>query len=110
MVVTLCMETIAMYGEDNCERLGQNMNYRGIQNLISTCYNGHKCDQLIIHSHIRHIEHYNELNIETNPTQKTIIIMRECLWVNVVTTLTSNVIARHTTIGWTIRLKQLARY
>jgi hypothetical protein len=45
------------------------MNYQGIQNLISTCYNG-QCDQLIIHSHIRHIEHYNELNIETNPTQK----------------------------------------
>jgi hypothetical protein len=35
--------------------------------------------------------------------------MEECLWVNVVTTLTSNVIARHTTTGWTIRLKQLAR-
>jgi len=79
VVVTLCMETIAMYGRDNCERLGQNMNYQSIQNSISTCYNGHKCDQLIIHSHIRHIEHYNELNIETNPTQKTIIVMEECL-------------------------------
>jgi hypothetical protein len=70
VAVTLCMETIAMYGGDNCERLGQNMNYQCIQILISTCYNGHKCDQPIIHSHMRHIEHYNELNIETNPNTK----------------------------------------